>query len=102
MKKKLQDIVKYYRLDLEKIENCMQTFNSNIMDSNAYFYTNRHELETPMSQENLCTIWYTLSAADKYWVDLHSLLYKKLHYLTSVILLKRYNGKRTRVPDFHT
>ena len=53
----------------------MQTYNSNIVGSNAYFNGKRCELEILLDQEDPCTIWYTLSAADNHWIDLHKLLY---------------------------
>ena len=53
----------------------MQTYNSNIVDLNAYFYGKRRELETLMDQENPCKIWYTLSSAENHWTDLHKLFY---------------------------
>ena len=34
-----------------------------------------------MDQEGVCTMWYTLSAADNHWVDLHKLLYGRNSYL---------------------
>ena len=34
----------------------MQTFNSNIVGSNAYVYTKRRELENLMDQKDPCTI----------------------------------------------
>ena len=55
----------------------MHTYNSNTVGSNAYFYGKLRELETLMDQEDPCTIWYTLSAADNHWIYLHILLYKK-------------------------
>ena len=53
----------------------MQSFNGNITGSNAYFWNKKKELEALMDQEGICTMWFTLSAADNHWVDLHRLLY---------------------------
>ena len=55
----------------------MQTYTSNILVSNTYFYTKRRELETLTNQEDPCTVVYTLSAVENHWVDLHRLLYRK-------------------------
>ena len=55
----------------------MQTFNANIVGSNAYFWNKKKELEALMDQEGICTMWFTLSAADKHWVDLDRLLHGK-------------------------
>ena len=30
-----------------------------------------------MDQEEICTMWFTISEADNNWVDLHRLLYGK-------------------------
>ena len=72
---KLRKTVGDNGVELKKLVNRMQTYNSNIVGSNAYFYGKRRELETLMDQEDPCTIWYTLSAADNHWIDLHKLLY---------------------------
>ena len=62
-------------MKLKKIVNCMQIYSSSIVGPNPYFYDKRRELETLMDQEDPCTIWYTLSAADNHWIGLHRLLF---------------------------
>ena len=47
----------------------MQTYNLNIVGLNVYFYGERRKLETLIDQEDPCTIWYTLSAADNHWIN---------------------------------
>ena len=42
----------------------MQTFNFNVVGSRVYFDTKIRELKTLIDQEDPCTIWYTLLAAD--------------------------------------
>ena len=71
----LRKIVQDNGPELKRIINRMQTYNSNIVGSNAYFYGKRCELETLTNQKDPCKIWYTLSAADNHWIDLHKLLY---------------------------
>ena len=61
-------------IELKELVNRMQTYKSNILGSNAYFYGERRGLETLMDQEDPCTTWYTLSVADNHWIDLHRLL----------------------------
>ena len=62
----------------------MQTFNSNITGSNSYFWSKKRELEALMNQESLPTSWFTFSAAENHWVDLHKLLYGKGSYLPNL------------------
>ena len=73
----LRKIGKNNGSESKKIANRMQTYTSNILVSNTYFYTKRRELETLTNQEDPCTVVYTLSAVENHWVDLHRLLYRK-------------------------
>ena len=52
----------------------MQAYNGNINGSNAYFFGHKGNLEALMEQEGMSTMWFTLSAADNHWDDLHVLL----------------------------
>ena len=53
----------------------MQKYNANILGSNAYFHKKKKELEALMEQEGMCTMWFTLSAADNHWIDLFCLIH---------------------------
>jgi Helitron helicase-like domain at N-terminus/PIF1-like helicase len=64
------------RGDLEgvrAITGNMQMFSANILGSDAYFSKKRRELESLMQQKGMPTMWFTLSAADNHWPDLHEL-----------------------------
>jgi hypothetical protein len=52
----------------------MQAYNGNINGSNAYFFGHKGKLEALMEQEGMSTIWFTLSAANNHWDDLHKLV----------------------------
>ena len=53
----------------------MHVFNSNVVGSNSYFYGKRKELESLIEAHGMPTCWFTLSAADNHWHDLHNMLY---------------------------
>ena len=53
----------------------MQVYNANIVGSNSYFYKRRKELEALMECKGMPTAWFTFSAADNHWHDLHKLIY---------------------------
>ena len=80
----LRNLVRDNGEEFKKLTNRMQTFNANIVGSNAYFWNKKKELEALMDQEGMCTMWFTLSAADNHWVDLHRLLYGKGAYLPDI------------------
>ena len=46
-------------------------WSSNILGSDGYFSKSRKNLEALMQQEGLPTLWFTHSAADNHWQDLH-------------------------------
>ena len=73
----LRRIVTTQGPDFEELISSMQLYNSNIVGSNAYFYKRRRELEALMEVKGIPTAWFTFSAADNHWCDLHDLLYKK-------------------------
>eukprot|EP00978_Attheya_sp_CCMP212_P041091 scaffold231316_cov51-Attheya_sp.AAC.1 len=56
---------------LKQLISRMQKFNSNVTGSAAYFYKKRCELEALIDAKGMPTMWFTLSAADNHWVDLH-------------------------------
>ena len=72
----------------------MQTYNSNIVGSNLYFYSKRRALDTLMNQEDSCTICYTLSTAENHWVDIHRMLYGKRPLPNISYLIKNVRWKR--------
>ena len=60
---------------LNNLISQIQKFNTNIVGSNAYFHERRKELEALIQQEGLCTTWFTLLAADNYWLDLNQIIH---------------------------
>jgi len=59
---------------LNRLVGKMCRFNANITGGASWFYQRRIELEALMEQEGMCTWWYTLSAADNHWYDLHRII----------------------------
>lgn len=53
----------------------MHSYNANLNGSNAYLYKARTNLEALMEQEGTATSWFSFSAADNHWADLHQLLH---------------------------
>ena len=53
----------------------MHVFNANVVGSNSYFYGKRKELESLIEAHGMPTCWFTLSAANNHWNDLHHILY---------------------------
>ena len=58
---------------LQQITGWMQMYSSNILGSDGYFAKKRKDLEALMQQGGLLTFWFTFSAADNHWKDLHQL-----------------------------
>ena len=58
---------------LDSLIGRMTAYNSNILGSPSYLYTKKMHLEELMEQSGMCTIWFTLSAADNHWLDLSRL-----------------------------
>ena len=52
--------------ELRKLVARMQMHNANILGSNLCFHEKYKELEALIEQEDLCTTWFTLSAADNH------------------------------------
>ena len=67
---------------LHEIFGRMQMFSANITGSDAYFAKRRKELEALMQARGMCTLWFTFSAADNYWADLHQANKKDLSNLS--------------------
>jgi hypothetical protein len=70
----LRRILESVGAELNSMLGRMQAYNGNINGSNAYFFGHKGNLEALMEQEGMSTVWFTLSAADNHWDDLHKLL----------------------------
>ena len=51
--------------------NKMYRFGANLTGSDQYWYKKRGELEAIFNQEGAATVFFTFSAADNHWADLH-------------------------------
>jgi hypothetical protein len=49
----------------------MHRYGANILGSDSYFYARREELLALNDQHGPATLWFTFSAADNHWADLH-------------------------------
>ena len=68
----LQDIVQNRNVEeLNGLISRMLMYTGNILGSDSYFYRRRKELEGLMDSRGMSTFWFTFSAADNYWCDLH-------------------------------
>ena len=85
---------------LNEILSKMQSYNANITGTPAYFYNKRKELEALMEQEGLPTLWFTLSAADNHWEDLHVLLGSESHLGPDATEEDRAKARRKAVRDY--
>jgi TolA-binding protein len=81
---------------LHEIFGRMQMFSANITGSDAYFSKHRKELEGLMQARGMCTLWFTFSAADNYWEDLHQANRKDLSNLS---ITEKAKEKRKFVRD---
>ena len=72
----LQRIVTKNGPEFKALLGRMQKFNLNITVSNTYFYKRHVELEALMQQKWMCTMWFTLSAADNQWINFHRLIFE--------------------------
>ena len=63
--------------EYNELIRCMHVYNANIVGSNSYFFKRRKELEALMESKGMPTAWFTFSAADNHWHDLHKLVYSK-------------------------
>ena len=59
--------------ELRRMTSSMQAFSGQVLGSDSYFYKKRKELEALMQAEGSPTLWFTFSAADNHWLDLHAL-----------------------------
>ena len=84
---------------LKQLISRMQKFNSNVTGSAAYFYKKRCELEALIDAKGMPTMWFTLSAADNHWVDLHKCMYgsdRPLPNLANELAKVKWRRKMTR------
>ena len=58
---------------LRRVTSKMQIFNANILGYDSYFFKKRKELEGLMQAQVSPTLWFTFSAVDNHWLDLHAL-----------------------------
>ena len=70
----LRRIVQEDGEELRSLMGRMQVYSANINGSAAYLFKNRKNLEHLMDTQGMCTMWFTLTAADNHWNDLHKLL----------------------------
>jgi ATP-dependent DNA helicase PIF1 len=80
---------------LREITGRMQMYSSNLLGSDAYFYKNRKQLESLMQQKGMPTLWWTFSAADNHWIDLHALNPKECEE-SSNLLNEEQKAKKRR------
>jgi hypothetical protein len=52
----------------------MHRYGANVLGSDSYFYARREELLALCDQKGVGTCWFTFSAADNHWPDLHRIL----------------------------
>ncbi|CAJ1945758.1 unnamed protein product [Cylindrotheca closterium] len=57
---------------LNNVMSKMQMYNGQVLGSGAYFFRNRKQLEALMQAEGMPTLWFTFTAADNHWFDLHA------------------------------
>ena len=81
--------------ELNALVRKMHVYTANIIGSNSYFYKKRKELEALMECHGMPTAWYTLSAADNHWEDLHRLMYST-RCLNPNLGYDSMNEKKTR------
>ena len=54
-----------------QVVSLMQAYNANINGSDSYLVKSRQRLECLIAQEGMPTFYFTLTAADNHWADLH-------------------------------
>ena len=85
---------------LDVIIRNMQTYNGNINGSSSYFYKKRLEAEGSP------TCWYTFTAADNFWADLHKLIspsatsqYEDMTEIKQLRIRKRMIARNPHIVD---
>jgi hypothetical protein len=66
----LRAIVREGGARLDRMLGNMQAYNANINGSNAYLHQWRNKLVALMKQEEMSSIWFSVSMADNHWQDL--------------------------------
>ena len=66
-----------------KIMHKMSRYVANILGSNAYWRKQKDDLKTLISKKGAGTIFFTFSAADLHWKELHQMLYENPTQLSS-------------------
>ena len=59
---------------LQTLLGKMCRYNANVTGTPSWFYQRKMELEALIEHKGMCTWWFTLSAADNHWFDLHRLI----------------------------
>ena len=62
------------RSNLQKLISQMGTYVANINGSPSYLQKSKKELEALMSQCGMPTLWFSFSAAENFWTDMHRFL----------------------------
>ena len=70
----LKKIVRDNGREMKTLMSKMQTYSANINGSASYLYNNRKNLEYLMDIKGMCSMWFTLTAADNHWNELHRIL----------------------------
>ena len=68
----LQDMVG--TMDSIQLMNRLQRYATKVLGSKQYWYTRYQELKALLEQKGAATFFWTVSSADNYWPELHSLL----------------------------
>ena len=68
----LQDMVG--TMNSIQVMNRLQRYATNVLGSKQYWYTRYQELKALLEQKGPATFFWTVSSADNYWPELHSLL----------------------------
>jgi hypothetical protein len=57
--------------ELMQVVSLMQSYNANINGSDSYLVKSRQRLECLIAQDGMPTFYFTFTAADNHWADLH-------------------------------
>ena len=68
----LQDMVG--TMDSVQLMNRLQRYATKVLGSKQYWYTRYQELKALLEQKGPATFFWTVSSADNYWPELHSLM----------------------------
>ena len=62
------------QMSANHLMNCVQRYVAKIQGTKQYWYQRYQELKALITQKEAPTFFFSFSAADKYWPDLHRLL----------------------------